>query len=127
VGSIKVCYQGTLSGKLYVYSGTPYLDYDDLVLSTLRSRGIANYSTDNGAVYEVTGTSDVSLVTTGIYSASTKNPFSTFGINVTNNDGEALFFETSFSNSDSQYLPKKILQVFEVKHSTAIRIYAYRN
>ena len=106
VGSIKVCYQGTLSGKLYVYSGTPYLDYDDLVLSTLRSRGIANYSTDNGAVYEVTGTSDVSLVTTGIYSASTKNPFSTFGINVTNNDGESLFFETSFSNSDSQYLPK---------------------
>jgi len=107
VGSIKVCYQGTLSGTIFVYSGTPFLDYDDLVIATLRSRGVANYSTDNGAVYEVTGTSDVSLITTGsTYSASTKNPYSKFGINVTNNDGSVFQFQTSFTNSDSEYLPK---------------------
>ena len=107
VGSIKVCYQGTLSGTIFVYSGTPFLDYDDLVIATLRSRGVANYSTDNGAVYEVTGTSDVTLITTGsTYSASTKNPYSKFGINVTNNDGSTFQFQTSFTNSDSEYLPK---------------------
>ena len=107
VGSIKVCYQGTLSGTIFVYSGTPFLDYDDLVIATLRSRGVANYSTDNGAVYEVTGTSDVTLITTGsTYSASTKNPYSKFGINVTNNDGDTFQFQTSFTNSDSEYLPK---------------------
>jgi hypothetical protein len=107
IGSIKVCYQGTLSGTIFVYSGTPYLDYDDLVIATLRSRGVANYSTDNGAVYEVTGTSDVTLVTTGsTYSASTKNPYSKFGITVTNNDGDTFQFQSSFTNSDSEYLPK---------------------
>ena len=39
------CYSGSLVGTIYVYSGTAYTDYDDLVIATLRSRGITNYST----------------------------------------------------------------------------------
>jgi hypothetical protein len=38
------CYTGTLIGRIYVYSGTAYTDYDDLVIATLRSRGLATYS-----------------------------------------------------------------------------------
>lgn len=105
-GTITRCYSGTLSGQIFVYSGTPYLSYDDMVIATLRSRGVATYGNDTGAVYEVTGLTDVSLVTSGQYSGVTKNPFSTFGLNVTNNDGQTLFFQTSFTNSDAQYIGK---------------------
>ena len=100
------CYTGTLIGRIYVFSGTAYTDYDDLVIATLRSRGIATYSTDNGPVYEVSGLTDVTMDCTGQYSGVTKNPYATFGINVTSKDGDNYFFETSFQNSDSEYLPK---------------------
>jgi hypothetical protein len=100
------CYTGTLMGRVYVYSGTAYADYDDLVITTMRSRGIATYGTDNGAVYEVSGLTDVEMVCTGGYSGVTKNPFLTFGLNVTKNDGTNLFFETSLSSSDSKYISK---------------------
>lgn len=100
------CYTGTLIGRIYVYSGTAYTDYDDLVVATLRSRGLATYSTDDGAVYEVSGLTDVSLDCTNTYSGVTKNPYSTFGINVTNKDGQNFSFETSFQNSDPKYLTK---------------------
>ncbi len=100
------CYTGTLIGRIYVYSGTAYTDYDDIVIATLRSRGLATYGLDNGAVYEVSGLTDVTLDCAGQYSGVTKNPYSTFGVNVTNKDGKQFFFETSFQNSDTQYLPK---------------------
>ena len=100
------CYSGNLVGQIYIYKGTAYLDYDDLVIATLRSRGVATYNSDNGPVYEVSGLTDVSLDCANSYSGVTKNPFSTFGINVTNKDGESFFFETSFTNSDPKYIAK---------------------
>jgi hypothetical protein len=106
-GTIQTCYSGTVTGYTYTFDGTSYSDYDELVLATLRSRGIATYSTDNGPVYEVSGLTDVSLNVTGAtYSGVTKNPFNTFGINITNKDGNVFFFETSFSNSDPKYISK---------------------
>ena len=100
------CYTGTLIGRIYVYSGTAFTDYDDLVVATLRSRGLATYSTDNGPVYEVSGLTDVTMNCTGSYSGVTKNPYATFGINITSKDGDTYFFETSLQNSDPKYLPK---------------------
>ena len=100
------CYTGTLIGRVYVYSGTAYTDYDDLVVATMRSRGIATYSTDNGPVYEVTGLTDVTMDCTGTYSGVTKNPYATFGLNITDKDGQNFFFETSFQNSDPKYISK---------------------
>jgi hypothetical protein len=38
------------------------------------------------------------------YSGVTKNPYATFGVNITNKNGENFFFETSFQNSDPKYL-----------------------
>jgi hypothetical protein len=100
------CYTGTLIGVIYVYSGTAFTDYDDLVIATLRSRGLSTYGLDDGPVYEVSGLTDVSLDCTGTYSGVTKNPFSTFGVNITSKDGDQYFFETSLSNSDPKYLSK---------------------
>ena len=101
-----VCYTGKLIGVVYYYSGTAYTDFDDLVVATLRSRGIATYGSDDGAVYEVSGLTQVNMDCSGVYSAVTKNPFSVFGLNITNKEGENFFFETSFQNSDPRYLTK---------------------
>jgi hypothetical protein len=100
------CYTGKLSGVYYEYVAEAYKDFDDLVIATIRSRGIANYSNDSGAVYQVSGLTDVSLNTTGIYSGVTKNPYSTFEIDVTDKDGNNYSFEVSFSNSDSKFISK---------------------
>ena len=105
--TITNCYSGSVSGKIFVFTGDSYTDYDDLVVATLRSRGIANYSsTDDGAIYEVQDLADVTMDCTGTYSAVTKNPFATFAINVTNKDGENFVFETSFTNSDTKFISK---------------------
>ena len=131
------CYTGKLIGRVYIYSGTAYTDYDDLVIATLRSRGLATYGTDDGAVYEVSGLTAVEMVCGKEYSGVTKNPYATFGLNVTNKDNENFFFETSFSNSDSKYItkvfgssnfakPKDVVPLFVEERFQALLNYAWR-
>jgi hypothetical protein len=131
------CYTGTLIGRVYVFSGTAFTDYDDLVIATLRSRGLATYSTDDGAVYEVSGLTNVSMDCTGSYSGVTKNPYATFGLNVTNKNGENFFFETSFQNSDPKYIakvfgtsnfakPRNVVPLFLEERFQALLNYAWR-
>ena len=112
------CSLGSLSGtggnysgsaKFYItnYSGTPYTAYDELVVATLRSRGITNYSsTQHGPSYQVTGVTDVDMICTGAYSAVTKNPFLPFSISGVSNDGEVFEFETSMQSSDKNFIRK---------------------
>jgi hypothetical protein len=107
-------------------------------LATLRSRGIATYGTDStGPAYQVTGLTDVSLTCTGTYSAVTKNPYSTFGVNVTDKDGDTFFFETSFSNSNVNYIgkvfgysnfakPRTVVPLFLEERFQSLLNYAYR-
>ena len=136
-GVVTNCYSGSVTGNIYVYSGQSYTNYDDLVIATLRSRGLVTYGTDNEAVYEVTGTTDVSLDCTGSYSAVTKNPYSTFGVNVTNSDGSNFFFETSFSNSNVNYIgkvfgysnfakPRTVVPLFLEERFQSLLNYGYR-
>ena len=112
------CSLGSLSGaggnysgsaKFYItnYSGTPYTAYDELVVATLRSRGITNYnSTQHGPSYEVTGLTDVNMICTGAYSAVTKNPFSPFSISGVSYDGDTFQFETSMQSTDKNFIRK---------------------
>jgi hypothetical protein len=89
------------------YSGTPIDDYHNMVISTLRSRGLSTYSGDNnGPDYEVSGLTNVSLNLSGVYSGATKNPFSTFQISGVTNDNETFTFRTSFNINDTNFLPK---------------------
>jgi hypothetical protein len=108
IGVLTTCYSGTVSGKIYTYSGVSYTDFDDMVIATLRSRGIATYGTgSDGPLYQVSGLTDVTLnCTASTYSNISKNPYSTFGLNVTDYEGNTFLFETSFSESDSKYLSK---------------------
>ena len=100
------CYTGNLILKLYYYTGTSFTNYDNIVVGTLRSRGIATYSTSENPAYSVTGTSEVTLNMTGQYSNVLKNPYATFGVNVVDKYGTLYFFETSFTQNDPEYWSK---------------------
>jgi hypothetical protein len=137
VGSVLTCYSGTVGGAIFTWSGQSYVLYDNLVIATLRSRGLATYSSDDGAVYEVPNLNDVSMNCSGPYSGITKNPFATFGLNVTNKDGENFFFETSFTNSDPKYIskvfgasnfakPRTIVPLFVEEKYQSLLNYGYR-
>ena len=130
------CYTGTISGVLYLFEGVAYTDFDDLVIATLRSRGVAT-ATDDGPVYEVNDLNDVTIDCLGTYSAVTKNPFATFALNVTNKDGENFVFETSFTNSDPKYIakvfgtsnfqkPRTTVPLFLEERYQALLTWAYR-
>ena len=111
-------FNGSLSGQMFTFSGTAYSEYNDVVVATLRSRGISLYnSTSAGPTYQVTGSTDVGISTVGSYSAITRNPFSTFAITGTTIEGENFSFETSLQNSDSEYITK----VFSVSNFAKLR------
>jgi len=103
---VNECYSGNVTGVIYYYTGTSYTEYDDLVVVTLRSRGISTYSTDVNPVYEITGVTDVTLDMTGVYSSVKKNPFAKFAINATNKVGTDFDFEVSLSSNDSKNINK---------------------
>jgi hypothetical protein len=137
VGSVLTCFSGTVGGAIFTWTGTSFTSYDNLVIATLRSRGLATYSSDDGPEYEVSGLTEVSMNCSGPYSGVTKNPYATFGLNVTNKNGENFFFETSFTNSDPKYIskvfgssnfakPRTVVPLFvEEKYQTLLN-YGYR-
>jgi hypothetical protein len=106
VGEFTTCYSGQVVGKVYLYTGNSFTDYDDLVVTTLRSRGVSNYTDGNNPTWEVTGITDVTLDMTGPYSGVSKNPYLPFVVNVTNYQGDLFSFETSMSISDAKYVTK---------------------
>jgi hypothetical protein len=78
-----------------------------MVVATLRSRGVTNYSsTQHGPLFQVTGTTDVTIDCSGGYSAVTKNPYETFVISGITKDGNTFSFETSLTTTDSEYISK---------------------
>jgi hypothetical protein len=100
---------GVFSGSVALYgtnySATPFTTYDDLVVATLRSRGISLYtSTQSGPLYEVTGTTDVIMDCSGTYSAVTKNPYLPFGISGITKDNTTFSFQTSMLSTDKNFI-----------------------
>ena len=123
-GTTTTCYSGSVAGTISYFTGTSYTNYDNLIVATMRSRGISTYSsTNDGPDYQVTGVTDVSLDCTGGYSGVLKNPFSTFGISATTQNGTNLFFETSLSTSDSKYISKVFGRSNFGKDRTAVPLF----
>jgi hypothetical protein len=101
------CFSGTVLGKIYLYTGTSYTNYNNLVVSTFRSRGISQFNaTNDGPTYEVSQLSAVTLDFSGSYASVKKNPYSVFAVNITNDEGKSFVFKTSLTSSDTTYLPK---------------------
>jgi hypothetical protein len=104
-------FTGTITGKTYTYSGTAYSEYNNMVVATLRSRGISLFtnsvtSDNHGPIYEVSGLTDLQLVCTEQYSGVTQSPFESFLISGVTKDGDNFSFETSMSASSSKYITK---------------------
>ena len=131
-----MCYSGAAAGTIYHFTGTSFTSYDDVVVATLRSRGIATYSSDNGAQYEVTGLTNVGMVCNGSYVDVQKNPYSTFKITGTTYDSQSFSFETSLSPTDINSIgkvfgrsnfakPRDIVPLFLEEEYSAWLSYAY--
>ena len=100
-------YVATLTGNSYTFTGTAYSEYNNMVIATLRSRGISLYDSSNhGPQYEVTGLTDVQLLCSGNYSGVSQSPYATFAISGVTYEGNNFTLETSLLASSSKYLTK---------------------
>ena len=104
-------YTGTIEGDVYNFSGTAYSEYNNMVVATLRSRGISLYSNNadlgqHGPVYEVSGLTDVNLVATGQYSGITNSPYEGFLLSGITKDFDTFSFETSLSAASPKFITK---------------------
>ena len=110
-------FTGTVAGNSYTFTGSSYEEFNNMVVGTIRSRGISLYtnsstSDNHGPVYQVNGLADLQLVCTGQYSGITKSPFATFLLSGVTKDNDVFTFETSLLSSSSKYLTKVLEQCF---------------
>jgi len=103
-------YSGTVRVLGTLYTGSSYTDYDDVVVATLRSRGVATYASDNGPVYKVSATTAVGMVATGVYSGLSQDPYGTFEITGTTTDGtnSSFSFDVSMASSQTNFIAKTL-------------------
>ena len=106
INTVGATYTGTAEIYVTSYTGTPITEYHDVVVGTLRSRGIDTYTTDDGPVYEVSGLTSAVIDSSGAYSAITTNPFASFVVSAQTNDGDIFTFNTSFNLSKANYISK---------------------
>jgi len=113
-------FSGTITGYSYTFTGTAYTEYNNMVIATLRSRGISLYSNssssvDHGPVYEVGidynndntwVPNNLQLICTGQYSGITKSPYATFLLSGLTKDNTTFSLETSFLASSAKYITK---------------------
>jgi hypothetical protein len=99
-------FTGTVSGNYYTLSGTAFSNYNNISVATLRSRGLANYSSDNGPVYQISATTDLIMSCSGSYSAVTSNPFQEFLISGVTIDNTNFQYEVSLQPTSANYISK---------------------
>ena len=99
---------GTVSYSIFPYAGTAYTAYDGIILATLRSRGITDYTTtQNGPLYQVNNVATgVLLDFTGAYSGTSEDPYATFGVTITDKDSAVTNFEVSLDDTNANFISK---------------------
>ena len=113
-------FTGTITGESYSFTGTAYTEFNNMVVGTIRSRGISLYSNsltseNHGPVYQVGIDYDNSnawvpnnlqMVSTGQYSGITESPFATFLLSGVTKDNDTFSFETSLLALSAKYITK---------------------
>jgi hypothetical protein len=104
-------FTGTISGSINSFMGSAYPEFNNMIIATLRSRGISLYdnssdSTNHGPIYQVSGLTDLQMVCNGQYSGITKSPYAHFLLSGVTIDGNNFSLESSLSASDSKYITK---------------------
>ena len=93
-------FTGTISGQSYSFTGSAYTDFNNMVVGTLRSRGIAAYNNSTNPDYQVTGTTNVILDFNGVYSGASISPYSPFGVSGVTYEGNLFSFKISIKRSN---------------------------
>ena len=104
-------FTGTIVGNSYTFTGTAYSEFNNMVVGTIRSRGISLYensstSVNHGPVYQVNELTDLQLVCSGQYSGITKSPYATFLLSGVTKENDVFSFETSLLASSAKYITK---------------------
>ena len=112
IGSAITVYSGTAIVDYITYMGVkPYEDYDNVVVMTLRSRGLSELNS-GGPVYAISAdTTDtnsdqvggVEFNCGGAYCNVTENPLATFGISAKTDTLQTYTFEVSLDSSKQNY------------------------
>ena len=104
-------FTGTVVGNSYTFTGTAYTEFNNMVVATIRSRGISLYSNsstseNHGQIYQVSGLTDLSLVCSGVYSGVTSSPYATFLLSGVTKNNDTFSFEASLLATSSKYITK---------------------
>jgi len=94
-------FTGTVIGNTYTFTGTAYTDYNDMVVATIRSRGITSYSsTNHGQIYSLSAlTIDTNNSTT-----ISETPFGNFVLSGKTTSNNNYTFNVSLKNTNSNYI-----------------------
>lgn len=103
-------YTGQLSGKIHFFFGKQFNEYQDLVVATLRSRGVTNYTSGTGPEYEIVYPNVVGMdCNVDEFSMIKNNPFNSFaitGFTGDNMNSKFFKFKTSLRQSDKNYIDR---------------------
>ena len=99
-------FSGSVQFSAFTQVGTAFTNYNDVVVATLRSRGVSNYTTTTNPVYEVTGSTNVNLNFSGTYSGASISPYSPFGVSGVTYNGSTFEFKVSLDSTDTNYISK---------------------
>ena len=96
-------FTGTVTGNTYVFSGTAYTGYSDMVVATVRSRGITSYSsTNHGQIYSLTG--DTLTIDGANSTTMSGDPFGNFVLSGNTTGNSNFTFNVSLRPTNSNYL-----------------------
>ena len=96
-------FTGTVTGNTYVFSGTAYTGYSDMVVATIRSRGITNYSSANhGQIYNLTG--NTLIIDSANSTTISDTPFGNFVLSGKTSSNSNFTFNVSLKNTNSNYI-----------------------
>ena len=94
-------FTGTVTGNTYTFTGTAYTDYNDMVVATIRSRGITNYSsTDHGQLYSLSALT----IDTNNSATISDTPFGNFVLSGKTTSNNNYTFNVSLKNTNSNYI-----------------------
>ena len=96
-------FTGTVTGNTYVFSGTAYTGYSDMVVATVRSRGITSYSsTNHGQIYSLSA--NTLIIDAANSTTLSEDPFGTFVLSGGTTASSNFTFNVSLKPTNSNYI-----------------------
>ena len=94
---------GTAIGQIFEFSGLTYAPYDNVVVATIRSRGITNYSsTEHGPIYSLSG--NTLKIDTANSSLINLDPYGNFVLSGNTTENKNFTLNVSLKDTNSNYI-----------------------